>query len=49
MMSLETPVEVKIAKEFLVAKELLSKVNFEIIGTKDVDNETFYLVRIKKS
>ncbi|MFW9972978.1 MAG: hypothetical protein ACFFDF_22525 [Candidatus Odinarchaeota archaeon] len=47
MMSLE--VSIAIAKEFLAAQEVLSKVNFEIVGTKDIDNETFYLVRIKKS
>ncbi|MFW9972275.1 MAG: hypothetical protein ACFFDF_18970 [Candidatus Odinarchaeota archaeon] len=49
MMSLEIPVEVKIAKEFLAAQVFFNKIGFEIVGTKDINEETIYLVRKKKS
>ena len=49
MMSLETPVKVEIAKEFLAAQDFFENLGFELIGTKDINNEDIYLVRKKKS
>ncbi|MFW9970994.1 MAG: hypothetical protein ACFFDF_12440 [Candidatus Odinarchaeota archaeon] len=49
MISLEIPVEVKIAKEFLTVHEFFNSIGFEIIGTKNIDNETIYLVWKKRS
>ncbi|MFW9875045.1 MAG: hypothetical protein ACFFG0_18220 [Candidatus Thorarchaeota archaeon] len=48
MMSLELDSERKFAKEFIVAREFFNKIGFEVIGTKDINHETIYLVRRKK-
>jgi len=47
-MSLETPIEVKSAKEFLTAQDLFVKIGFEIVGTKDINNKILYVVKEKK-
>ncbi|MFW9822146.1 MAG: hypothetical protein ACFFE4_04385 [Candidatus Thorarchaeota archaeon] len=39
--------ERKYAKEFLVVKEKLEKIGFEIIGTKDINEDPIYFVREK--
>lgn len=39
----------KNAKEFLAIKDKFDKIGFEIIGTKDINNEEIYLVKKKKS
>lgn len=49
MMSLEIPIEVKIAKDFLAKQDLFDTIGFEIIGTKDINARTIFLVREKKS
>jgi len=43
MMSLEN-----IATEFLVAKDEFDSLGYELIGTKDINNEEIYLVKKKK-
>ena len=48
MMSLEMNLERKFAKEFLAAQDFFNKIGFEIIGTKDINNEEIYLVKKKK-
>ena len=47
MMSLEIPIEVKIAKEFLAAQDFFNKIGYELIGTKDINEETIFLVKEK--
>lgn len=37
-----------IALEFIEAKENFKKLGFELIGTKDINNETIFLVKEKK-
>lgn len=49
MMSLELPIDVKIAKEFLAAQTTFEKIGFEVIGTKVINGETIFLVREKES
>jgi len=44
-MSLEKPVIVEIAKDFLAAKDFYDKIGYELIGTKDINNETIFLVK----
>jgi hypothetical protein len=46
-MSLEPDIEVKVAKEFLAAKDKLEKIGFEIVGTKDIKEEPIYFVKKK--
>ena len=47
-MSLETHVEVEIAKEFLAAQDLFDKIGFEIVSTKDINDEVLYVVKKKR-
>jgi len=49
MMSLEMNKERKFAEEFLAAQDFFNKIGFELIGTKDINNEEIYLVKKKKS
>jgi len=46
MMSLDIN---EIAKKFLVIKDFFDKIGYELVGTKDINNEKIYLVREKKS
>lgn len=43
-MSLETKT-IEIAKDFLAAKEKFEKIGFELIGTKDMKEKVYFLVR----
>lgn len=45
MMSLDMN---EIAKEFLVIKDFFDKIGYELVGTKDINNEKIYLVKEKK-
>ena len=47
MMSLEMDLERKFAEDFLAAQNKLNKIGFEIIGTKDFDNKTYFMVKEK--
>ena len=47
-MSLEMDLERKIAEEFLAAQDLINKIGYEIIGTKDINDEGIYLIKKKK-
>jgi len=47
MMSLEMDLERKFAEDFLAAKEFFDKIGYELIGTKDINNEVIYLVKEK--
>ena len=47
MMSLEMNIERKFAEDFLAAQDKLNKIGFEIIGTKDIDNKTYFMVKEK--
>jgi len=38
----------EIAEEFLVIKDFFDKIGFEVVGTKDINNEILYVVRKKK-
>ena len=38
----------EIAEEFLVIKDFFDKIGYELVGTKDINNERFYLVKEKK-
>ena len=46
-MSLEMDLERKIAEEFLAAQDIFDTIGFEIIGTKDIDNKTYFMVKKK--
>jgi len=47
-MSLETPMKVEIDKEFLATRDFFYKIGFEVVGTKDINNEILYVVKKKK-
>jgi len=36
-----------IAKEFLEKKEIFNSLGFELVGTKDINEDTIYLVKEK--
>ena len=48
-MSLERDSEMKFAKEFLATKEKLDKIGFDVIGTKDINDIIYFVVKEKKS
>lgn len=37
----------EIAEEFLVIKDFFDKIGYELVGTKDINNEILYVVRKK--
>ena len=45
MMSLEMNIERKFAEDFLAAQDKLNKIGFEIIGTKDINNKIYFMVK----
>lgn len=47
-MSLEMDLERKIAEEFLAAQDIFDTIGFEIIGTKDINENQIFCVRKKK-
>lgn len=49
MMSLEMDLERKIAEELLAAQDIFDTIGFEIIGTKDINDEFHYIVKKKNS
>ena len=38
----------EIAEEFLVIKDFFDKIGYELVGTKDINNEKIYLIKKKK-
>ena len=49
-MSLEKPMIVEIAEDFLAAQDIFNKIGFELIGTKDdIQEDIIFLVRRKKN
>lgn len=47
IMSLETNT-IEFAEKFLAAQDLINKIGYEIIGTKDINDEIHYIVKKKK-